>query len=65
MTYTVTNEQGAKFLVVQTQFDDYEIFEMARKSWPQWEAYTVTDTNNKIVIQVVNPENLTGDFFLK
>jgi hypothetical protein len=54
----VTNEQGAKFLVVQTQFDDYEIFQMAQKTWPTWEAYTVTDTNNKIVIQVVNPETL-------
>ena len=62
MTFTVTNDQGAKFLVVQTKFDDLEIFQMARKSWPQWEAYTVTDHENNIIIQVVNPENLTGDF---
>jgi hypothetical protein len=62
MTFTVTNEQGAKFLVVQAKFDDHEIFEMARKSWTCWEAYTVTDHENNIIIQVVNPENLTGDF---
>jgi len=65
MTFTVTNDQGQKFIVYQALFDDLEIFEMAGKSWPQWEAYTVTDHENNILIQVVNPENLTGDFFLR
>ena len=58
MTYQVTNEQGERFLVVQDKFDDYEIFQIARKSWTNWEAYTVTDTQNRIIIQVVNPETL-------
>ena len=58
MTYQVTNEQGQRFLVVQAKFDDYEIFQMAQKTWPTWEAYTVTDTQNRIMIQVVNPETL-------
>jgi hypothetical protein len=58
MTYQVTNEQGQRFLVVQNQFDDYEIFQMAQKTWKAWEAYTVTDTQNRIIIQVVNPETL-------
>ena len=60
-TLTVSNQKGQEFVVYQQEFDGYAIFEMACRTWPDWEAYTVTD-GEVVVEQVLNPRNLPDDF---
>ena len=60
-TLTVSNQKGQEFVVYQREFDGYEIFEMACRTWKDWEAYTVTD-GDRVVEQVLNPQNLPDDF---